>query len=87
MMPNVQIPHIKVAVLVEGLSVAIFTFTRVELHPQDWHITAALLDTDTGAAVRTCLLACIAEIGYGQWEFVEGTHSQLGADGAEQIPF
>jgi len=67
-MSNVSVPDIKISVVVGGCEVARFNFHKVSLHPQDWEIVAALRDLDTKQAVRSCLLAAIAELSADGWE-------------------
>lgn len=81
------LPDVKVAVSIAGGAVAVFSFWKVAYAPQNWEITAALIDEGTRAAVRACLLACIAEIQTGRWEPVSGIPAEFGGEGAEQLPF
>jgi len=81
---NDAVPDVKVAVSVAGDAVAIFSFWRVALSPQNWDIVAALVDESTRTAVRACLLACVAEIGSSGWEAIPSIHEGAGSLGDDE---
>lgn len=86
---NDSVPDVKVAVIVAGDSIAIFSFWRVALSPQNWDVVGALVDESTKSAVRACLLACIAELGSSGWESVpdvrEGAGSSRDDEGSSTL--
>lgn len=86
-MSDARIPSVKVAVLVEGTQIAVFSFWRVQRSVDDWEITAALVDEQTKQAVRACLLACVAEVNNGFWEGNEGVFEELNPQRTESLPF
>ncbi len=67
-MKDVRVPDLQVTVVTAGDELADFRFYKTDRHPQDWEVAAALRHPDSKQAVRSCLLACLAELDLGQWE-------------------
>lgn len=87
-MRNVQVPDVKISVVVAGVEVARFTFHRVDLSPQDWEVTAAIHSEDARTAIRACLLAAVAELAGNNWEIADIAFESGGeADDQLELPF
>jgi len=80
-MSNVQVPDVKVSVLVAGGEVAIFSFWKVALSPQEWELTAAILDESTRRAVRSILLQCASELTNEGWSDLSSLYQESVEDG------
>lgn len=86
-MANESVPSVKVAVSIEGTSIAVFSFWKLTRSTADWEVTAALVDGLTAKAVRSCLLAAIAEIDHAHWEAGDGVFEELNPPRTEQLPW
>lgn len=80
-----QVPDVKVAVSVAGDTVAIISFWKVAFNPQEWDVTAAIIDRDSREAIRACLLAAVAEFTASGWQDILDLPESGGEDGDQSI--
>lgn len=87
-MDNVRVPDIKVKVSVEDQDICVIEFRQTHRAPAAWEITGAIYSADAREAVRSCFLACLAELNSGSWESytfeAEGGNPQ---DDQPQLPW
>jgi len=87
-MSNVRVPDFKVGVVVEGEEVARFEFFETSRTPAAWEVQAAIISRDAREAVRSCLLACVAELRDGTWEAYTFEAESAGeTNGQPQLPW
>jgi hypothetical protein len=67
-MANVDYPSVQISVYVEREELARCTFYQTHRSPQAWEVSAAISDRDARQAIRSCLLAFVAEIASGEWD-------------------
>ena len=67
-MSDVHVPDIQVKVLVEGEPLCVIDFRQTHRAATAWEITGAIYNADAKQAVRSCLLACLAELQSDAWE-------------------
>jgi len=87
-MNDVRVPDIQVKVSVGGEPIGIIEFRQTHRAPAAWEITGAIYNADAKQAIRSCLLACLAELQSDAWEVVDFAAEGGGETNDQlQLPF